>query len=184
MVRIAFLEAVHIYGGDTARQCALASLVDAEWTVRCTAAEVLCAVPPCTSASPVIEKHLDDPEPIVRRTLAEALGVMGNTASVRVLESKLASETSSQARLGMVGALYMLGQTNRLSEILTFLADDDYEVRCAAARQLGVLFTMTKNDHVCRALGRLFAKDQSVPVREAVAEAMSQIACPKPTDIL
>lgn len=79
---------------------------------------------------------VNDPSPIVRSYAAEALVVLGGTRARRVLQRRRGEERSSLARVGVLGALFKLGEPSALTELLSLLGSRQYRVRCACANML------------------------------------------------
>ena len=80
-----------------------------------------------------------DGHPIVRRDAAAALGQLGNPAVAPALERLLAAEREEQAQVGLLEALYWLGQRSRLSPLLTLLESHDECVRHAVVNSLAAI---------------------------------------------
>jgi len=75
----------------------------------------------------------NDRQPLVRAYAAEAIGRIGDHNAKLALMRHFATEKSSSVRLRIAAALYALGKRDAWMDILRFLNDPDYQVRCAAA---------------------------------------------------
>jgi HEAT repeat protein len=81
----------------------------------------------------LIERLLDDVEPIVRSHGATVVASLGGARTKGLLKRKLATEKSEHAQAGLLTALFSLGEPQTLLPLLRHLKSRDYLVRCATA---------------------------------------------------
>lgn len=175
-VRNAFIETLHVYGDQAIMAYALSALSDSDEIVRISAAEGLAGCPRASEILADIEKHLDDPDPIVRRAVAEIFGAVGGPNHVTMLEGRLEQETSNQGRIGLLFALSRLGRMREcLPELLRLLQASDYHDRCATARVLADLFAGTQDAGVMARLQDALRVESTTAARSALEESLADI---------
>ena len=139
-VRYDAAECVGILGKRSAgpRPGLRALLSDKRALIRAQAAESLALVGD-KGALPKIVRLLADRVPYVRSYAASAIGDLGGIAYVERIRRILMDERSERARVGLLEALFALGDRAVLKDFLRFLESPDYHVRCAAANALEVI---------------------------------------------
>jgi HEAT repeat protein len=85
----------------------------------------------------LITKRLDDNDGLVRSYAAWSIAQLGGTRYVSKIIQRASTENDDIAKVGMVDALFTLGDKTQFPRLLEFLFSDDYLVRCAAANALG-----------------------------------------------
>ena len=105
------------------------ALHDPEWVVRASAASSLGSLGGSKTRQALIQALRQDMHPSVRRDAAIALADLHDRSLIPVLESVLARETEALARVGMLRALYLLGEAHYLRPWLLLLKDEDDTVR-------------------------------------------------------
>lgn len=175
-VRKAFLDTVDIYGDKIARQFAITGLNDNDELVRITAAEIFLDFLPVEKKEfTLLSNSLDDPDPVVRRTVAEVFGYAGDRSYISLLNDKFACDKTCQARLGIAFALYKLGDENHLHFVLDALKSLDYHDRCVAARILKDLFFCSENNHVLEALKNALVNEKTIAGKDAISAAVTAL---------
>lgn len=128
------------------------ALQDADWVVRASAADSLGRIGG-KAALPVLKKATtQDANPIVRRDAAFALSYAGQEAVVPDLEQALAQETQEQAKVGLLGALYVLGRQERLPALLGLLQSEDSSVRHAVINSLSEIVRPENKEQAIQAV--------------------------------
>ena len=110
-------------------------LDDPDWIVRDDAQESLEVIGD-KGALPLIERLLDDVEPVVRSHGATVVAALGGRRSKKLLQAKIAAEESEHAQAGLLTGLFMIGEPHLLAPLLEHLKSPDYLVRCATAHYL------------------------------------------------
>ena len=105
------------------------ALHDPEWVVRASAASSLGSLGGSKARQALIQALCQDVHPVVRRYAAIALADLRDKTLVSVLEDVLAREGEASARVGILHALYLLGERKYLRLWLSLLKDWDDTVR-------------------------------------------------------
>lgn len=139
LVRHNAAECVGILGDSDSPHPGLRSLLsDRSALVRAQAAESLGLVGD-EGALPRLTRLLGDKTPYVRSYAACAIGCLRGFAWLNKIRQILKNEKSELARVGMLEALFLLGERAVLAEFLVLLESSDYHVRCSAANALEVM---------------------------------------------
>ncbi|MBX7220403.1 MAG: HEAT repeat domain-containing protein [Blastocatellia bacterium] len=93
---------------------------------------------------PALWQLIGDNCPVVRRYAASVIGELEDETACARLETALKQETSDMAQVGFYEALYRLGKTHVLPDLLALLNSRDYRVRCATANTLGAIANETE----------------------------------------
>ncbi len=115
-----------------------ALLSDKSALVRAQAAESL-ALMGDQGALPKVARLLGDRAPFVRSYAAAAIGDMGGFKYLQRIRRVLRNEQSERARVGLLEALFRLGERGVLREFLGLLESPDYHIRCAVANALKLM---------------------------------------------
>ncbi len=153
----------------------LTLLEDSDDIVRINAAESLGLLRVRTAVGPLIRVMRRDPEPLARGYAAEALSRIGARRVIDAIEKQLATETSSAAGVRMVTALHKLGQRKRWRELLKFVDDSDYRVRCAVAVALADIASPTTRRPIRRAIRNRLKVEDTVAAKERFAEVLESL---------
>ncbi|RZU51833.1 HEAT repeat protein [Krasilnikovia cinnamomea] len=122
-------------------------------------------------AVPALEAALSQPEPLVRATALDALGLIGATGSVPVINDLLHGEADEDVRLAAVRALGRLGGRSAVAPLLAATEPGNSDtLRAAAARALGDIGAASAG----KDLARLMA-DPAYPVAHEAAQALRRI---------
>jgi HEAT repeat protein len=150
-------------------------LSDADDLVRLNAAEALGQVGNSNSIDALLHAIRVDRDELVRAYAAESLGQLRATGVRVALRDCLASESSAAVRLRLVGALYILGERRRWRELIDFLDDPNYQVRCAAAAMLEERMTPGRRHIIGDALKKRLAKERTEAVRSRLLDILQHL---------
>ena len=120
-------------------------------------------------AVPLI-KALSNGKSTVRRSAAEALGLLGDKRAVDPLIKALWDDDTI-LRLEAVEALGLLDDGRAVDPLIKVLSDDDPDVREAAAKVLGLLGDKRALDSLTEAS----VMDSALPVRRAARKALKEL---------
>jgi len=112
-----------------------ALLSDVSPVVRAQAAESL-ALTGDRGALPKLARLLSDKEPFVRSYAAVSIGELKGHDYLERIRRVLRKECKDLARIGMLEALFRLGQRGVFSELTDLLESPAYHVRCSVASSL------------------------------------------------
>lgn len=139
LVRHNAAECVGILGDNESPHPGLRALLsDRSALVRAQAAESLGLVGD-EGALPKLTRLLGDRTPYVRSYAASAIGYLQGFAHRKRIRQTLENEKSEVARVGMLEALFLMGERSTLPEFLGLLESSDYHVRCGVANALEVM---------------------------------------------
>jgi HEAT repeat protein len=119
-----------------ARGSLRARLRDTRAPVRAQAAETLGNLGDRNSL-PAIARLLSDRVPFVRSYAASTIGHFRDPGYSSRIRRALQEERTDAARVGILEASILLGDRNRLNDLLALLQPPDYHVRCSAANAIG-----------------------------------------------
>ena len=144
------------------------ALTDSDSLVRAAAVEILGNWSP-EHAEHLLVEAIGDTDELVRASAIISLGSAGSKQSIWLLEQKYRTQSCSSAeQLSCVVALYSLGRSRYLTNTLTFLDHECYQIRSAAANLLRE-FTSAKD--IPRVLDKL-RSSVSVESTEAARSSM------------
>ena len=151
------------------------ALRDADWVVRASAAASLGYVGG-KSAHPALKEAMRrDPHPVVRRDAAFALSYAREQEVVPDLEQALAEETEEQARVGLLSALYVLGQRQRLPALLAFLRSGAPAVRRNVVNWVPQLVLSEDRGQAAQALDDLLLVEDNPGLRTDAGSARERL---------
>lgn len=127
-VRSTAAELLEEYADPNDTYALINALKDRRWMVRASAAAALGHIGDARSLRAVYGA-LRDRYPGVRRYAAVSLADAGHREASPLLEKRLSEDTAKSARIGYLSALYLLGQSERLNELIELLHDPSYVVR-------------------------------------------------------
>jgi HEAT repeat protein len=113
-------------------------LHDSAWLVRVETLESLDQIGD-KSSLPLISEKLNDEHPIVRSYAAIAIADLGGKRYLAKLRHSLEIERTDRAKVGLVDALFTLGDTSQFPLLIELLSSSDYQTRCASAHSLSEL---------------------------------------------
>lgn len=141
------------------------TLQDSDWVVRATAADSLGSIG-VTAALPILKKAMvKDAHPVVRRDAAFALSYSHQENVIPDLEQALPEEAEEQAKIGILSALYALGQRGRLPALLELLQSEDSTVRHAVINSLTDIVRPDDQNQAVQAIRDLVAHESNRGVR-------------------
>src|SRR5262249_22006655 len=107
----------------------VALLQDPQWAVRASAAGGLGTLGDKRAKQALIKALTEDSHRAVRRYAAVALGALRDEAAISILTESLSLEEDHHVLTGVLHGLYILGQRERLGQLLSLLESDDPLVR-------------------------------------------------------
>ncbi|GAB1689188.1 HEAT repeat domain-containing protein [Krasilnikovia sp. M28-CT-15] len=120
---------------------------------------------------PTLEAALSQPEPLVRATALDALGLIGATGSVSAINDLLHDEADAEVRLAAVRALGRLGGRSAVAPLLAATRPGNPDtLRAAAARALGDIGAAAAGKELA-----LLLADPAYPVAHEAAQALRRI---------
>ncbi len=136
-VRIAAVECLGTFHGASgfSYEKLHALLEDASFLVRIETLESL-ALLRDFEALPKIASLLSDGNPLVRAFAARSIAVLDGRSYIQAVQDVLKKEKEDAAKVGLLEALFILGEEDALSPFLRLLSSDDYRVRCSVANSL------------------------------------------------
>lgn len=159
-------------------------LFDPDDVVRCTAAEQI-GYQGKASALPVLVAGLADRSWLVRGWAATAIGDLGiaryRTLHIqRIVEEALGLEAHPFVKLNLWYALYRLGKTHYLEDILSLLSHRNYRIRCATANTLKEIIEggiadgdTAEMESICRALEQALQVEKTVAARGTLLKVLA-----------
>ena len=174
-VRARVAEALRLHQRRGVAGVLMRLLRDKDDVVRINAAESL-GLLRARSAIRSLQRSLRiDSEELVRAYAAEALGRVGDVRVISFLERYLLRDRSSAVRLRILTALHTLGARSRLDEIIEFLNDADYHVRCAVAVSLEELASPSTRGAIRKAMQRQLKVEPTIAVKERLKEVLGEL---------
>lgn len=170
-VRATALNALVIRRTDDAGRVARDALTDSHGFVRSMAAKLLGDLGDPTVVDALVERTLSDPEALVRRRSAEALGRIGSEQALEGLRVAL-SDPNREVRLAVVKAIGKIDPAGANAELARLLLDDSvWQIRVEAARVLG-----STGDPEMTAVLERAGEDDNEFVRTAARHALARLA--------
>lgn len=149
---------------------------DRQWLVRVSALEALRAIGD-NSTCGTYWLALNDPQPLVRRTAASAIGCCGSTRDVSRLTRSFEEERSDAARVGFLEALVRLGEGSFFEMLLEMLASRQYQVRISTSHVLATLrLSPAQRQRARTALREVLKAETGVATREAIQFAHASLS--------
>jgi len=107
---------------------------------------------------------LSDKESFVRSYAAASIGELQGHADIQKIRRVLEKEKQELAKVGMLEALFRLGQSDHFRQSIDLLGSSDYHVRCSVSNSLD---SMPLSD----AEMKIAIRALSLATRKALAEA-------------
>ena len=172
LVRIAAAESLGIILAQKkeAPLALIRKLEDPEELVRIQAVESVEAIGD-KKALPKLWKAIHDPSPLVRRYAGGAIGSLGRKADIKRLWITLKNERSARAKIGILQALFELGETSVLPSFFKLLKSKDYLVRCAVTHTLSDVIVNSTNFEMVLATLRNALKTESTVAARSTMDA-------------
>jgi len=177
-VRMRAAEALGILSSNgTIPKSLIGLLSDKDVLVRVAAAESLGLVGN-PRAVPALRHSLHDKSSLVRRYVAGAIGKIGDKQDVDLLKTTLNREQDDIARIGILEALYVLGEQKILPALLTMLTEPkDYRARCAAANALAQLsLNGSDKQTAVKSLRRALRSERTVATRSSIKTSLAMLS--------
>jgi len=176
-VRLAAVESLGILLAQK-KQAPLAlirKLEDPNELVRIQAVESMVAIGD-KKTLPKLWKAIHDPSPLVRSYAGGAIGSLGRKADIKRLGITLKKERSATAKIGILQALFELGETSVLPSIFELLKSKDYRVRCAVTNTLcDVIVNSTNFEIVLATLCKALIDESTVAARSTLDASIRTI---------
>jgi HEAT repeat protein len=164
-----------LLAGRKVRQEFLRLLRDSHHLVRLQAAESLAEIGD-PAAIKARRRSLRDRSPLVRSYAAATIGVIGGPSERALLQSFLIHEKNDAARLGLLTAVYTLGDESALSQLLGLLGSDDFEVRIGTAATLVRSIAQASNaGDIKRSIRKALRCEKSVNARHHLRELLKEL---------
>lgn len=170
-VRLAAVQALGQTGSKSAIDPLMSILRDENNSMRGEAAVSLGKIG--EPAEQVLITALNDPKPLTRKLVAEALGDIRSQAAVPAL-MQLVSSDMSGARAEAIQALGKIGDTRAVDVIITAMSDASSNVKVNAIQALAALQGPKVEGALDRALG-----DREEDVRQAAATGLAEVGTEK-----
>ncbi|MFP1679760.1 HEAT repeat domain-containing protein [Alloalcanivorax sp. C16-2] len=173
-VRFRSIEALEKYTVTNEMLCRVRQgLSDVDELVRTTCAELIgdwedkCSVE-------LLYNCIHDESQLVRSAAITALGQIGRPDTVSFLAGKHPS-LSGLERLSSAMALYTLGDSKYLDDVLSCLSDSDYRVRCATANLLSNFIDDDHKGYVITKLKEALLKEQTKAGSSSISDALTEM---------
>jgi HEAT repeat protein len=151
-------------------------LKDPHWVVRIDAMESLAALQD-HRALRLIANLLNDENGKVRSYCAGILVEMGGQTYKRKLLERLNRETEPSAMVGLLSALFATGEKRLLTQLLTLLGSDVYQIRCAVVHSLeNVQMTASERATVITTFRRVRRNEPTRAVRSTITTVLKKLA--------
>jgi HEAT repeat protein len=151
-----------------------AGILDEDELIRSTCILVLGDWQDRESLEQIVE-YLTDENCTVRIATAEAVGCMGDTSKVEILEKSLETIEDDNERVFFYFGLVLLGQEKWVTQILDSLNSDYYRTRCAAANSLISCVTEQNRAVILESLKQALAKEETVAARSSIEGAIKTL---------
>lgn len=170
-VRCAAINSLKKIGGKKYFLKVLPLLNDKDELVRVAAVECV-AYLGGEKASRYLIKHLDDRSELVRKHVGGWIGEIGDKTLTKYLVDRLKHERSGLAKVGLLEGLYLLGQEERLLEIIRLFRSRRYQVRCCVANILASLVNKQNKRLIRESLVNALNIETTIAVRSSIKNAL------------
>lgn len=143
--------------------------------VRICAAQSLGSIGDPRAVLALTESAGNDKSSLVRSYASEALALTAGARAHSTLNNLFERERSPRARLAIAGALYEIGDSGYLRNILKALKSRRYTTRCAAANFLGVEVRTADISFVVQHLLDAQRRETTVAAGEAIQRAIDRL---------
>jgi len=127
------------------------------------------------SASKYLIRLISDRSELVRAYAGTVLGEIGGKSYAKTMEKRLEQERGGLAKLGLLEGLFLLGQKERLSEILKLINSKRYHVRCSVANTLPSLVNKDNKKIIAESLINAFKREATVAAKSSIRDALKKI---------
>jgi len=170
-VRSASLKSLGKIGDKRGFSEALLRLKDNDEIVRIDAIECLGDLD-AKKASKYLIRYLDDKNELIRKYAAIIIGESGDNKAKYWLEKRLKNERSGLAKTGLLYGLFLLGQQERLADIIQLLNSKRYQVRCYVVNTLAAVINSTNRDEILSILSQANDNEPTIAVRSSIKTAL------------
>lgn len=119
--------------------------------------------------------HLNDKSGLVRRYIGGSIGDLGDKTHIKYLETRLINERSGLAKVGLLEGLYLLGQKDRILELIRLLKSKNYRVRCATASTLTSMANRKNKNLIIDALLKALENETTIGGKERLEDALNYL---------
>jgi HEAT repeat protein len=148
---------------------------DPEWVVRIDAMESLASIED-SGAIEQIATRLDDENGVVRSYCAGILVEMSGRAYKSDLRKLLQRENDPRAKVGILAALFSLGDRSLLPRLLELLHSEEYQTRCAVVHSVENLrLNPEELNAVIKALVKLRRTDPTRAVTSTITTVLKTL---------
>ena len=95
--------------------------------------------------------------------------------NINFIKQQKAEEKVSSCILHCCYALYINGQKEFFPEIISFLEDDDYHVRCATLSTLNEIIDINNQEQIKKSVIKMLETEQSIAVRDRAIKLLNSI---------
>lgn len=174
-VRYGALEALGNVGSEKQFASVMKLLNDKNELVRIEAVETIYCLGKEKALDYLIEK-LNDKSKLVRSYAAVYIGEIGKKSSIKYLEKALKKERSSRAKVGLIGGLYLLGQDEKLFELLSLLESRLFTIRSSIEDALNYLpFKKNHIGFVIEALKKAIDIEPNIGVKSDMKKTLLKL---------
>lgn len=151
-------------------------LQDRDPLVRIAAAESLAYLRD-RRALPFLWRTSTDRSPLVRAYVYRAIGTLAESGAISRLRRIALKDKAKHARVGLIEALYTLGDPTGLMELGDLLKSEDYRIRCAVANAMGAL-PLTKSDAeaVRQVLRQALSNEPTIAARSSIGNSLRALS--------
>jgi HEAT repeat protein len=176
-VRIAVVECLATFQGTSSfsHEKLHTLLKDVSFLVRIATLEGL-ALLQDFEALPKVVSLLYDENPLVRAYAARSIADLQGRSYIQTIRDVLKEEDEDSARVGLLEALFVLGDEDALPPFLHLLSSDDYRVRCSVANSLeNMSLKETGVATAIAALSRAESDALGVADKSSIARALAKL---------
>jgi len=171
------LRSAEALGGTQAGKIAPPLLIrtletDEDELVRAEAADSLGLIRDQRAAA-ALRRALSDRSRFVRAYAASALSELGNRRDAAFIRRRLPIERRPEVRVGLLSALYSLGDDAALAKLLGLIGHSDYHVRSAVSNALASLRLKEKDRSVAlKALQEAASREKATAATSSITNAL------------
>lgn len=173
-VRSQALESLMLVGKKKYLKYILPLLDDKDEVVRADAIECIGILGGKKAATYLINS-LDDRCDMVRMYAGTVIGECKDKSFIKYLEKRLEKERSNLAKVGLLDGLYLLGQEEKLENLLQLFKSRRYHVRCSVANILQALVNKKNKKRIKESLLRALSKEDTVAAKSSIENALNSM---------
>jgi HEAT repeat protein len=127
----------------------------------------------------VLWRAAEDSSPLVRSYVAAAIGQIGTEVDRVRLYNWLRKTRSETVRIGILVALFSLGDRSPVEELIAMLRSRSYRIRCAAANNLaGLSLNDSEKKLVLKNFSQALKNEKSFAVIDTLRRNISSLRRP------